>query len=621
MQDLSRSERFPIILLITVALIAGILTVRNYGESWDELQLFKYAENSIAAYSTWLRSGEIPITGGYFENYGPAFMMFSKLTTQTLQGLGLGWLEVDIHHLIYFLTYLVGIWSFFEICQRWMSHTAVLGATALLASQPLLWGHAFINPKDTTLLSLMLLSVHLGLTMYDSLFGVRGVPALDRFHSAWAGLSPPTRRRLFTATILWLIAVLVLFGGTPLWQTWFDASVRATASGESTVLGPLIRSVASNLQKVAPEIYVQKLFVAFLQARSVFFWISAFALLGLFWRHVPSVFPVLGIVLPASLALGFTSSIRIFGPLAGILVAQHAIRNARKRAMLVMAIYALLAIFVMYATWPYLWSDPIGHLIETVTIMSQHFWNGTVLFRGVEYAATDLPSSYMPVLLAIQLTEPVWVLCLIGFAVVVYRSKKKQEANVDVLVLTFLWLLVPLATFILVRPTMFDNFRHSFFILPIIFVLAGIALDQVQDPRWRGLVILMLIAPGIIGILRLHPYEYMYYNSLVGGVGGAFRTYELDYWGTSYREVALELNRIAPPDTTVWLEGPAHIFERYARPDIEIYSTYEAERANQYDYVVTLSRHEDDLQIYPEAPTIFSVTRDHAVLAVIKKPY
>ena len=53
---------------------------------------------------------------------------------------------------------------------------------------------------------------------------------------------------------------------------------------------------------------------------------------------------------------------------------------------------------------------------------------------------------------------------------------------------------------------------------------------------------------------------------------------------------------------------------------MEIYSTYEVERADQYDYVVTLSRHNDDLQVYPSAPVIFSVTRDHAVLAVIRKP-
>ena len=620
MQNLIHSDRLPFWILLAVALVIGMITVRNYGESWDELQLYKYAENSIAAYSTWPRAGEIPITGGYFENYGPAFMMLSKLITQALTNLGVRWLEVDIHHLLYFFTFLLGIWSFFEICKRFMSQNAAIGAALLFASQPILWGHAFINPKDTTLLSLMLFSVHVGLKMHDSLFRTQADSAFDTLTSAWADLTQSKKRLLVRAILIWLIAILLLFGGTPLWHTWFDSSVRATASGEATFLSPLILGVASNLQKVAPEIYVQKFFVAFLQARSIFFWGSVIVLLWLYWQHLPSVFPVLRVILPASIALGFTSSIRIFGPLAGILVAQHAIRSSGRRSILAMAIYAMLAIFVMYATWPYLWSNPIGHLAETVTIMSRHFWNGTVLFNGIEYAATDLPSSYMPILLAIQLTEPVWMLCAIGLAVAVYGVIKKRQRSRDLFALTIIWLIIPLVTFIVLQPTMFDNFRHSFFILPMVFVLVGIALDQVKHPLLQGLLILALIAPGVIGIIRLHPYEYVYYNSFAGGVGGAFRKFELDYWGTSYREIALELNNIAPPNSRVWLEGPMHIFEIYARPDMETYSTYEVERADHYDYVVTLSRYNDDLQVYLDVPTIFSVTRDNAVLAVIKKP-
>ena len=602
------------------ALVIGLITVRNYGESWDELKLYKYADNSLAAYSTWLRSGEIPITGGFFENYGPAFMMFSTLVTQSITQLGLNWLKMDIHHLLYFLTFLLGIWSFFEICKRWMNSNAALGATVLFASQPLLWGHAFINPKDTTLLSLMLVSVYLGLKMYDSLFGPQADPAFDMLTSAWTNLPQAPRRLLVFAASFWLLATLILFGGTPLWHAWFDSSVRAAAGGDETLLRPLILRVASNLHKVAPEIYIQKLFVTFLQVRALLFWAFTLILFWLYWKRLPSALHVIGIILPASIALGITSSIRIFGPLAGILVAQHSIRNAGKKSIVALALYSTLAVLIMYATWPYLWLDPIGHFVETVTIMSQHFWTGSVLFNGIEYAATDLPSSYMPVLLAIQLTEPVWVLFAIGVAVTVYGFIKKRKGSRDLLALAIIWFIIPLVTFILLRPTMFDNFRHSFFILPMVFVLAGIALDQFRQPLLQGLLILALVAPGVLSIIRLHPYEYIYYNSFAGGVGGAFRRFELDYWGTSYREVALELNRTALPNSNVWLEGPTHIFETYSRDDIETYSTYEVERADHYDYVVTLSRHQDDLSVYPDAPVIFSVTRDGAILAVIKRP-
>ena len=55
MQKLIHSERFPLIILMTIALLIGMITFRNYGESWDDLQLYKYADNSLAAYSTWPR--------------------------------------------------------------------------------------------------------------------------------------------------------------------------------------------------------------------------------------------------------------------------------------------------------------------------------------------------------------------------------------------------------------------------------------------------------------------------------------------------------------------------------------------------------------------------------------
>ena len=31
-------------------------------------------------------------------------------------------------------------------------------------------------------------------------------------------------------------------------------------------------------------------------------------------------------------------------------------------------------------------------------------------------------------------------------------------------------------------------------------------------------------------LVRLHPYEYLFYNSLVGGLEGASRRYVTDYW-------------------------------------------------------------------------------------------
>ena len=284
------------------------------------------------------------------------------------------------------------------------------------------------------------------------------------------------------------------------------------------------------------------------------------------------------------------------------------------------AAYALIAILAMYLTWPYLWPDPIGHFFETVQIMAQHPWPGSVLFNGATYPANDLPASYVPLLLAIQLTEPVWVLFFVGLAVAIYGVVKKRTESLELLALTLVWFILPLVTFIILRPTLYDNFRQSFFIVPPIFFMAGLAFDLIRKPVLQSALIALVVLPGLIASVRLHPYEYVYYNQFIGGVDAAVDRFELDYWATSYREAAQEANRIAPPNANVWVDGPAHLFQSFARPDFHIYSPQEAERADHYDVVVTLARYDLEKTSFPEAKIVYTVTREGAVFAVIRTP-
>jgi hypothetical protein len=188
------------------------------------------------------------------------------------------------------------------------------------------------------------------------------------------------------------------------------------------------------------------------------------------------------------------------------------------------------------------------------------------------------------------------------------------------LVLTLVWFALPLAGFILSRTPLYDNFRQVFFILPPVFLMVGVVFEKIKQTALQMALIALVILPGVIGILRLHPYEYIYYNTFVGGEVGAFRRFELDYWGTSYREAADWLNGDAPQDVNVWVEGPAHLLDMYLREDLNLYSTYEAERAEKYDYIVSTTRYDLDLTSYPDAMIVYRIERNGALLAVIKQP-
>ena len=94
----------------------------------------------------------------------------------------------------------------------------------------------------------------------------------------------------------------------------------------------------------------------------------------------------------------------------------------------------------------------------------------------------------------------------------------------------------------------------------------------------------------------------------------------MDYWGTSYREAANYLNETAPANASLWVDGPVHLLQLYARPDLKIYSTYEAARAEHYDFVVVTTRYNLDLQSYPGAKIVHGIERDGSLLTVIKEP-
>jgi len=204
-------QNLPLTILLTFSFIIAILTLNDYGESWDELKLYDYAGDSLEAYVTWPQHGTIPVTGDRFENYGPAFVMFTSIVTKAFDQILPGVKHVDVRHLVYFLTFLIGVWAFYHLAARWMSRNAAFGATLLYITQPVFWGHAFINPKDIPLLSLFLLTAYLGMRMYDSLFG-RGTDSVsESVSAAWSGLSQRTRRLLVAATLFWLASIVLLF--------------------------------------------------------------------------------------------------------------------------------------------------------------------------------------------------------------------------------------------------------------------------------------------------------------------------------------------------------------------------------------------------------------------------
>ena len=225
-----------------------------------------------------------------------------------------------------------------------------------------------------------------------------------------------------------------------------------------------------------------------------------------------------------------------------------------------------------------------------------------------------------------QFTEITIILFAAGVLMAFWMTFKKK--NIELLALLLVWFLTPLSAIILSRSVVYDGFRHILFLLPPLFICTGFVFewifDKVKFTTLRLIVLALATLPGIFSIVTLHPYQYVYYNSFVGGTQGAYENYELDYWATSYRELALFLNETAPQDANVVILGSVGTYRPYSRPDINLFDTNDANRLKErediaLDYAVIFNRRNLLQDSCRSAETIKSIERDGAILAVLKK--
>jgi hypothetical protein len=258
--------------------------------------------------------------------------------------------------------------------------------------------------------------------------------------------------------------------------------------------------------------------------------------------------------------------------------------------------------------------------------MSAFPFDQTVLFQGELYAASELPLLYIPTLLRLQLTEPLLILSAFGLLISLNHLSEKQRSSVpgaQLLYAFIFWFAIPISAIILTGNTLYDNFRQLFFLLPPIFILAGLPLDYIfrkfKTTSARIFILFLLTVQGVYSIIQLHPYEYIYYNSFVNGTGGAFRDFEMDYWDTSFPEIAKYLNTAAPQNAKIIVIGSVELLRSYTRPDLMIFNSEALKEGGTYDYIVIHSRRNLDERRCKDAPVIFSVERNGGILSVLKK--
>ncbi|MBE0669497.1 MAG: hypothetical protein IH588_02815 [Anaerolineales bacterium] len=507
-------RKHPILLLLIINIIVGVITFRSYGLSWDEPLFYDYANALRYAYTPteWF-SGNFDLQNAYgasgtdHANRGPAYILIARPFVAFVESLGVD--NASAWHLINFLTFQLGVYLFYRFTVKWMSPIAAVAASAFFSWQPLLWGHAFINPKDIPFLVFFIGAMCFGFELVDDIVG--------------------NEKAKFSK------------------------------------------------------------------------------------------------ILTAAFFLGIATSIRVLGPLSAVLTGLYALSQLNKIKPLTLikyfAAYAVLTLLIAFIAWPYLWTNPLLKFVEVFGFMSDNPTQLTVLFMSQQYKADELPRRYLPTLLGYTLTEPVWILFIIGSMIGFWRADNKKRTT---LILILLWFLIPAAYVILRKPPMYDGFRHFLFILPPVFIFAGFAFDKffetIKNSGVKVFSLAAILAFGIIPSVQLHPYEYAYYNSFIGGTTGAFRHYETEYWLTCYREATLRLNEEAPAGTQLFVRREPYIAAYYASSNITIRDhRTEAKDIRSGDYILISTRSNEDTRILRDQPPLLKVSRNGATFCVVKK--
>ena len=218
----------------------------------------------------------------------------------------------------------------------------------------------------------------------------------------------------------------------------------------------------------------------------------------------------------------------------------------------------ILAYLIMGLVWPWAVLSPLNpfHAVEYFSNFFEKPWRE--LFDGQINLVPDMPRSYVPTLTTLQTPELMLALGLVGIlgtAIAVLRgaesraSAGRRAALFAVLIAALLPMLITVAE----RPAMYNGIRHFVFTFPPIAVLGGLAATWIAQRLQRlgiaavvtgTLAIVAGIASPVVDMVRLHPYQYTYYNHIVGGVAGARPRYMIDYWGLSMTQASRRLRAL-----------------------------------------------------------------------------
>jgi hypothetical protein len=212
----------------------------------------------------------------------------------------------------------------------------------------------------------------------------------------------------------------------------------------------------------------------------------------------------------------------------------------------------LLAWAAAFALWPWLQvGNPFRQFVLAFAYFASHPASFTFAHWGEVLSTQHLPWSYVPAQLGARLPEIFLVLLatglLIGISKAFWFVKVCGKFTSDLKTLALLlaqsrqalvvWAaaLLPIGFVMLKGSTLYDGVRHVLFVIPLLAVIASYGFTRLLPFLLRQPVLTAAGIGAFAGyqlymLAALHPLEYIAFNTVAGGVQGAYGRFDMDYW-------------------------------------------------------------------------------------------
>ena len=355
----------------------------------------------------------------------------------------------------------------------------------------------------------------------------------------------------------------------------------------------------------------------------------------------PRVFHIFMFGLLTGCALGVRATGLLLIGFAGLMVLLRLpeLRDWNERARfvgtsLVRALPAfVLAYVIMIASWPWAALAPLNPVRAIFDFAHFHYSIQTLIF-GEEYQMWDVPRWYIPAYLAIKLPLTVLAGAFIAMFAAVWVARRDGLLTTvrqhETAVLAFI-AVFPVLCQVIGHGPAFTGMRHFIFVVPPLAALAGIGFDMLlaqfeAKGRLIGATALAGVAGAFIAnavtLYELHPYEYVFFNPLVG-MDNVSRRFDMDYWSNVIPEAVDSLEaylnqkehstKTPRPRYTVGVCAERESFEKEAKDDPRLVWVEEWEHA---DFFISSTQMNCDKRMNGE--TIATIERLGVPIGVVK---